>query len=170
MSILAEKRLAVGGVYKYEHIREGKVIDSWTQGNIVVDEGLIYILNTAVGNVSQQASWYIGLFKNNYTPLAADAAATFASAPVANEATTEYSEGTRPVFTPLVTNAKVISNTATAYTFTAAVDIYGGFLISDGTKGGTSGTLLSASKFASVRPMQIADTLNVGYELSIQDI
>jgi len=159
----------LGGRYFYEHLRNGEVIDRWEEPNIVVDEGLIYILNTAIGNVTQIPTFYLGLFKNNYTPIAGDTAAAFGGVGVANEANAEYDEATRPVFTPTATNAKVIANAATTFTFNTAVDIYGGFLISDAAKGGTLGTLVSASKFAAVRQMQILDELNVGYTLTIAD-
>ena len=162
--------LGVDGTFKYEHIRNGKVIDSWKEPNIVVDQGLIYMLNTGIGNVSQNSNWYIGLFQNNYTPLASDTAAIFPGAGAGNEATIEYDEATRPVFTPVATNAKVITNTSAAYTFNAATSIYGAFMISDSTKGGVSGTLLSASKFGAVRQMQALDVLNVTYELTIADV
>jgi hypothetical protein len=163
-----ELKFKIGGVFKYEHIRDGQVIDTWEEPNLVVDEGLNYALDAAFSAGSPITSWYIGLFKNNYTPLAANVAATFPGAGVANEATTEYSESTRPAWTEAGVTAKVITNTASpaVFTFASGVTIYGAFLISSSVKGGTSGKLAAASKFGSSRVMQIADVLNVTYALT----
>jgi hypothetical protein len=159
----------IGGIFTYEHIRDGKVIDTWQEPNLVVDEGLNYALDAAFSGGSPITSWYVGLFKNNYSPIAANVAATFPGAGVANEATTEYSESTRPAWTEAGVTSKVITNTASpaVFTFASAIVIYGAFLVSSSTKGGTSGKLAAASKFAASRSMQIADVLNVTYALTI---
>jgi len=159
----------VGGIFTYEHVRDGKVIDSWDQPNIVVDEGLNYILDAALSAGTPITTWYVALFKNNYTPIAANVAATFPGAGVANEATTEYSEATRPIWVEAGVTAKTITNTASpaVFTFASNIDIYGAFLISSSAKGATTGKLAAASKFSSVRSMLTADVLNVTYNLTI---
>lgn len=164
-----ENKLIVAGYFNYEHVRDGKVIDSWQEPNLVVDEGLNYTLDTAFSGGTASTNWYIGIFKNNYTPLAANVAATFPGVGVANEATTEYSETTRPSWTEAGVTAKSITNSASpaVFTFVSDVSIYGAFLVSTNTKGGTTGVLAAASKFASVRSMLTTDKLNVTYTLNV---
>ena len=164
-----EQIFKVGGVFTFEQVRDGKVVDTWTQDNIVVDEGLNYLLNSSLVAATPITTQYLGVFKNNYTPLAANVASTFTGSGVANEATTEYSESTRPVWNRVTATAKVVTNTASPATFTFAsgVTLYGAFLVSTNTKGGTTGTLIAASKFSSARVMLISDVLNVTYSLTI---
>jgi len=165
-------KFKIGGIFTYEHIRDGKVIDTWKEPNIVVNEGLNYILDAAFSAGSPLTSWYIALFKNNYTPIAANVAATFFGAGVANEATTEYSEATRVAWVEAGPSSQVISNSASpaVFTFASAISIYGAALVSSSAKAATSGKLAAASKFASVRVMQIADVLNVTYTLTITSV
>lgn len=159
----------IGGIFTYEHIRDGKVIDTWEEPNLVVDQGLNYALDSAFSGGTSITSWYVGVFKNNYTPTSVDVASTFAGAGVANEATTEYSESTRPAWTEAGVSSKTITNSASpaVFTFTSGVTLYGAFLISGSTKGGTTGTLAAASKFSSSRAMLSGDKLNVTYTLTI---
>ena len=71
-----EKNLKIGGVFTYSHIRDGKIIDTWEEPNIVVNEGLDYTLDSAFSAGTPITAWYLGLFKNNYTPQATDVALT----------------------------------------------------------------------------------------------
>lgn len=160
-----------GGFFVVEHVRNGEVIDTQISENIVVDEGLTHILDVALSGGSQDTTWFVGIFKNNYTPVAGNVASTFADAGVAGEATTEIDETTRPAWTEAGVTSKTITNSASPATFTAntTVSIYGAFLISDNTLGGTTGTLMAASKFSSVRNLLSTDVLNITYTLTIAD-
>lgn len=164
-----KQEFKIGGTFHFEQVRNGEVVDTWSEDNIVVNEGLNYVLGSAFAAVSPLTTWYIGLFKNNYTPAATDVAATFPGAGVAGEDTADYSEVTRPAWTQAGAASQTITNTASpaVFTFTAPISIYGAFLTSSNIKGGTSGKLAAASKFASVRAMLVADVLNVTYTLSI---
>jgi hypothetical protein len=164
-------KFKAGGFFTIEHVRNGEVIHTEDSTNIVVDEGLTYILDTALSAATQKTSWYIGIFKNNYTPIAGNVAATFAGSGVANEVSTEVDETARPAWTEAGVSSKTITNSASPAAFTAntSVSVYGAFLISDSTMGGTSGTLCAASKFSSVRNLLNTDVLNITYTLSIAD-
>jgi hypothetical protein len=164
-----DNKMKVAGYFNYEHIRNGEVIDTWQEPNLVVDEGLNYTLDAAFSGGSVSTNWFIGIFKNNYTPIASNVAATFPGAGVAGEATTEYSQATRPAWVEAGVSAKTITNTASpaVFTFTSTVSIYGAFLISNNVKGGTTGVLAAASRFASVRNMLATDALNVTYTLNV---
>jgi len=161
--------LKIGGIFNYEHIRNGEVIDNWSEPNIVVDEGLNYILGAGMAGSSALTNWYVGIFKNNYNPVSADVIATFPGSGVAGECTTEYNESNRPAWTTAGVSSKTITNTASpaVFTFNTPVLIYGGFLTSSNIKAGLTGKLAAASKFSSVRSMIVSDVLNVTYTLSI---
>jgi hypothetical protein len=58
--------------------------------------------------------------------------------------------GTRPTYDEAASAAQVTTNAASraSFVFNATKTIYGGFLISNSTKGGTTGTLFAAAQFA----------------------
>jgi len=163
--------LKVGGVFSYQHIRDGEIIAEGASPNIVVDEGLNYILDTALSAGTQLVGFNVGIFKNNYTPQATDVMATFAGAGVSGEIDSEVDETTRPVWTDAGVAAKALTNAASPAVFTAntTVNAYGAFLSSDSVLSGTSGSLIAAAKFTSVRALVDTDVLNVTYTLTIAD-
>ena len=163
--------LRIGGVFTVEHVRAGKVIGSEVIPNIVTNQGLDYFLGTALSGVTQNASHYIGIYSNNYTPQATDVMATFAGAGVANEITTQVDETARQAWVEPGVGAQTITNSASPAVFTAntTVSAYGAFLSSDNGMAGTAGTLVAASKFAAVRSLLNTDTLNVTYTINIAD-
>ena len=89
----------------------------------------------------------------------------------AGEVTAEVDEATRQAWSEAGVASKVLTNTASPAVFTANASIgaYGAFLSSTNTKGSTSGKLIAASKFSSVRNLLNTDTLNVTYTLTIAD-
>ena len=166
--IKGQGNLKVGGVFTFEHIRGGKVIASWEEDNIVVDEGLTYLLGNALdGATITLNNWYLGLFTGNYTPVNTDTSANIAAN--STETTAQYSEPNRVDWIEAGVSAKAIGNDASpaVFTFTdPTTNVYGAFLISENTKGGTTGVLLSASKFTSLRVMLATDVLNVKYTIT----
>jgi len=161
--------LNIGGTFTYEHVRDGNVIDTWKDENKVVDEGLTYVLGNALdGSTASITSWYIGLFKNNYTVLNTTTAANITAD--GGESQTDYSETGRPAWIEANVSALSITNSASpaVFTFTAVTTLlYGAFLISNATKGATTGTLLAASQFGASRTMLQNDILNVTYTVGI---
>lgn len=161
----------VGGVFGIQHIRNGEVIHEEAVPNIVVNEGLDYILDAALSGGAQTVAFYIGIFENNYTPQATNVMATFAGAGVAGEITTAIDEGSRPAWTEAGVTSRTITNSASPASFTAnaTVSSYGAFLSTNNTLGGTSGILIAASRFSAVRNLVATDVLNVTYTLTIAD-
>lgn len=161
--------LKLGGTFTFEQVRDGEVIDTWDQDNLVVNEGLDYTLAVSFdGATASLANWYVALFTGNYTPLSTDTAANIAGN--STETTTQYSEATRPAWVEAGVTSQTIGNTANpaVFTFTTASTlVYGSFLVSDSVKGGTSGILAAAARFTSVRTMLASDVLNVSYSLSV---
>lgn len=163
---LPAQSLHLGGRFHVEHYRNGRLIDEWDTKNVVTDEGINHALNVIFNGASQVPTWYIGLFINNYTPVSGDTAATFPSS--AGEATTQYSEGARQTYVEATSTAKSITNSANKATFTAAaaVTVYGALLSSIATKGGTTGVLMAAAKFATAKALEIGDQLLVTYTIN----
>lgn len=154
----------------YIHDVNGR--DMRVDHNLLPDEGLAYLLNTGLAKGAAQQSWYIALFSGNYTPTAGLTAATFvAQATEIVSASEGYSESTRPVWTPGTVTANALDNTAAKATFTIAtssqVDVHGAALLSDSTKGSTSGVLMSAAKFSRQRTLFNTDVFNLAYRVSL---
>ena len=139
--------------------------------NLVVNQGLQDMVAQYMAGAAYTATWYIGLYGSGATndPAAGDTAASHAGW----TEVTPYSNATRPVCTfgtATTANPSVITNSASPaiYTINDTATVGGAFLISDNTKGGTSGVLFSASDFASPgdRNVAAADTINVTYTFS----
>lgn len=167
--LVPRQGVLVGGVYSGVHIRDGRVIDEWEDHNLVVDEGLNALNDIMFHGAAQVGTWYIGLFEANYTPVAGVTAATIAAA--ATE-TTAYDETTRPAYDEAASASKVTTNAANkaTFTFNATKTIYGGFLISTATKGGTSGILFSAAKFGAAKSVVSGDQLLLTYAFTSSSI
>lgn len=163
--ILPPTGLLVGGRFDGEIIRKGKVIEKFSDRNLVVNEGLNSLLDIMFHASTQVTTWYLGVFEGNYTPVSSVTAATIASA--ATESTA-YSSATRPEYVEAAAASQSITNSASraSFTFNATKTIYGAFLISNNTKSGTTGTLFSAARFASSKAVESGDELLLTYTFS----
>lgn len=150
----------MGTTYLVEIVRKGEVIASETVHNLVPIEGLNHAVNVIMKQGAQAAAWYIGLFEGNYSPVPGDTAATFPTAAV--ECTT-YVPSTRPAFTSGSVAGGAVDNTAARaeFTFTSPKTIYGAFLSPAAAKGGVTGPLLSAARFADPKAVVVDDVLRI---------
>lgn len=167
--LLPSHKLLVGGKYHGQHIRDGKVIDEWEDDNLVVNEGLNALLDIMFHGTTQISPWYLGVFEGNYTPVAGVTAATIASA--ATECTA-YASATRPAYDEAAAASQVTTNSASraSFVFNATKTIYGAFLISNSTKGGTSGTLFSAARFSTSKSVVNLDELLLTYSFTASSV
>lgn len=156
----------VGGVFEYEHWRGGELLSVDKHKNIIVDQGLNHVLDVVLHGTTPVSPWYVGVFEGNYTPVAGDTAATF---PTNSTECTAYDEATRQEYVEAAAVSKSTSNSASkaTFTFNATKTIYGGFLVSVSTKGGTTGTLLAANRAAVAKSVTAADQLLIAYTISI---
>ncbi len=154
--------------------KDGNLKWSAEKKNLVVNVGLQYMAGTALdGATSRITSWYIGLYGAgaSNTPAASDTMAP-GGHPGWTENTT-YSNATRPAATfaaATTANPSVVTNTASKASFSinGTTTVGGAFLVSDNTKGGTTGTLFSASDFTGGdRSVVNGDTLQVTYTFSL---
>jgi len=127
-------------------------------GNLVVDEGLDDILDKYFKGSAYTAAHYIGL-KGTGAVAAGDTMAAHAGW----SELTPYSNATRPAYTTGAVSGQSIDNSGAVATFTinATATVVGAFLSTDGTKGGTAGTLFGGGDFAASRNVESNDTLEV---------
>lgn len=157
-------KLVVGGKFFGQHIRDGEVIDEFEDFNLVVNQGLNYLLNVAIQGQGQVTSWFVGLFSGNYTPQASDTAAN-----IAQNATewTGYQEATRQPYTTAASTAQQLTNSANVATFTQSNPgtVYGAFIVSNNQKSATTGTLIAAAQFGSAKTVAVGDLLALTYSI-----
>lgn len=168
-----EKARACGKYFAECRDKDGNL--KWTAegDNLVVNAGLQYMAGTALSNSAAQiTTWYIGLYGAgaSNTPAASD---TMSSHSGWTEIT-PYSDANRPTATfASATNANpsVVTNTSNKAVFNinATATVGGAFLVSNNTKGGSTGTLFSAADFQSPgdRSVVSGDVLSVTYQFSL---
>ena len=141
--------------------------------NLVVNEGMAHILNVALGATAKPAGYFLALFNGAASPQANWTAASFAAAASEIVSMTEgYTSPTRPAWTPPASTATAsIDNMAAVAHLTMAtagtLNVTGAALLTNSTRGGTTGALISASKYAATRVFQNGDTYDVGYRVSL---
>ena len=140
--------------------------------NLIQTEGLAHILNVAMGSTAKPAGYFLALFSGAAAPAANWTAASFAAAASEIVSLTEgYTSATRPAWTPTNTSTGSIDNMASVASVTIAtssqLNVTGAAMLTNSTRGGTTGVLVSATKYAAARVFQSGDTYEVGYRLSL---
>ncbi|ENX02615.1 hypothetical protein F900_01061 [Acinetobacter modestus] len=164
---LPRQGILVSGEY-FDRINGGE----WQHTcNLVVNEGLAHLLNVAMGSKAKAAGYYLALFSGATAPAANWTAANFAAVSSEIVSLTEgYTNATRPQWTPTDTTTNQIDNFAATATVTIAtssqLNVTGAALLTNNVRGGTSGTLISASKYSAARTFQDGDVYDIGYRLS----
>lgn len=138
----------------------GAVIDSETKANLIPNAALGHLLRAPFGDTSPVGSFYLGLFQGNFIPTPATTAADI---PINMVEFVGYSEANRPAWDKSFNAAATYDNFANKaeFTITQEKDIYGAFLVSDMTKAGNSGLLLSVVRFASPKPVSVGQTVRL---------
>lgn len=157
---------------RYVHSVNGQ--DERVDHNLIPTAGILYILDCALGADAQISNWYLAPFSGNVNPAASWTAANFtANASEITSNTEGYSNITRPQWTPGAAAAGVIGNLDAKAQFniicTTQINIAGAGLLSSNVKGGTTGTLVSAARFAQVRTVYTGDVFELGYEVELTD-
>lgn len=135
--------------------------------NLVTTVGKNNLLDNHLSGSSYTAAWFMGLIgATSYTsgPAAGDTAASHGGWVEAQG----YAAGTRPApsFSAASGGSKATSSNV-SFSINATETIKGCFLISNSTKGGTTGTLFSAGLFTGGdQPVVNGNTLNVSYTAS----
>ncbi len=138
--------------------------------NLITTEGANYLLSAGIANGTVYTTFYVAPFSGNVAVVDTLTAANF-TATQTELTNTHYSETTRVAFVEATPASKSTNNTVSPATFTAATDavtIWGVGLLSTSTKSATTGVLLSAAKYGSVRTLSTAgDTLGVKYTMTL---
>lgn len=139
----------LGFVWDISSVRGSEVVEERVH-NLVPTEGMNHILDVVLKSGAQKPNWYIALFEGDYTPTPTVTAANFTA--TATECVA-YTELNRVPWVAGAISAGALDNVASPalFSFTSNKTIYGAALISDNTKGGGIGTILSIVRFSSPR-------------------
>ena len=140
--------------------------------NLITTEGFAHMLNVGFGSTAKPAGYYLALFNGAAAPAANWTAASFAATAGEIVSMSEgYTSATRPQWSPANTSTGSIDNFATAASITIAtassLNVTGAAILTNSTRGGTTGALISATKYAAARVFQNGDIFEIGYRLSL---
>ena len=160
------------GRFIVECFRKGKLIWKEDVSNIITNEGLDAVLDIMLHASTQITVWYCTLVETDTTPAAGQTYAV----PVYTESTS-YDEATRPEYNEAASSSQSITNSANkaVFTISATKTMYGASIVGGGsaptTKGDTAGggTLFCYAKFATARPVEDNDIINLTYTLTGAD-
>lgn len=169
--ILVHSAIMARGTYVHS-VNGGQ--DEQRDHNLIPTQGIAHILAVIFGATAKITTWYLALQGGNVTPAAGWTAANYAAnASEINNSLQGYTEATRQAFVPGAVSGGKIGNLASRAVFTIAastpLSIYGAALLSSSTRGGTTGVLASASRFATTRVQNNGDTFECGYEIELTD-
>lgn len=147
--------------------------DDEEKKNLVVKEGLIHLLNVALGNTPKPAGYFLALFSGSTAPAHNWSAANFPT--VASELVSlseGYTLATRiPVTTTNASADTHIDNygSEVEVTFATAstINVTGTALLTASAKGATTGVLVSASLYPAPYTFQNGNTFKTGYRLEM---
>ena len=131
--------------------------------NLIVTEGLNYLLGAALRSTTPITSWHVAVFTGDVEPQASWTAANFSG-----NATefTQYAGSTRVPWTGGTVAAGAVDSFAAKASFESSIDgatLRGAALISSSSKGGTAGVLIGATRFPSAKSLDTGEILDVGY-------
>lgn len=161
------EELHASGRYEFECLApDGSIRWHETIDNLVVTVGKNNLLDNYFAGSAYTAAFFLGLVDGGSAPTFA-AGDTMASHAGWTENTT-YSNATRPAPTFNAASAGSKSTTATSFNINGTATVAGGFLTTNSTVGGTTGTLYSAGAFTGGnRSVVSGDTLNITYTASV---
>ena len=145
--------------------RDGKLMWSESIHNLVTTVGLNDSLDKHFKGSAYTAAWYVGLTDGTPSFAAGDTAASHAGW----DEVTAYDEANRQALTLGSVAAGSVDNTASKAVFTIDTNgtvIGGAFLISNNTKGGSTGVLYGGAAFTADRTLNDGDTLTVTVTLT----
>jgi len=165
-------KIRTGGIYIFDHYRNGEFLGRSTTHNIITLEGLKRSQDVMFHATTQTSPWYCGLGESN---TAADAAMNY-DVPVFTECTA-YTEATRPEYVEAAATNAPVTTTNTAnkatFTFNDTKTIYSAFLASVNTKGdhtaGANNVLYSYGLLSPARSVISGDVGYLTYALTSAD-
>ncbi len=143
--IVPERGLALGHYQVRCLDKQGRFKWENEFDNLVVNEGLDYLLDGGLANGTQITAWFVGLLATAPSPLA-----TWTATEIASNDFVDYSEANLQTWTPGAVSSQSVSNTASTADFSIDTNssvIGGAYLISTNAKDTPAGTLYSAGAF-----------------------
>lgn len=163
--LVPDNKLIFKNIFKLEHFRDGVLIGVDEFHNDIVTEGKNSLLDIMFGAVTQITSWYVGLIDNSGFSALSSADVMASHAGWAEF--TNYSQAARVQWSPAAASGGAVSNTSSlVFDITGTGNLYGGFVCSNSTKGGTIGKLWATAPFNTVKPVANADQIKLTYSVS----
>lgn len=162
----------LSGKYHFDHVRDGVVIDSWDEENIVPLEGLNFILNVlSQAGTTKINTWYMAIGTGAYTAASTDTGANIVGAGRANE-TSAYAEATRQALVLPASTSAALTNSASKAVFTAnaGITVTNAFVVSTSPKADVTGTLISSLKLTVSKALVSGDQLVATFTLSATSV
>lgn len=148
-----------------ELLRSFREDDGLLIRNSVVDTGINDNENVYFAGSTQRNPWYFLLVDNS--GFSAFSASDTSASHSGWAEFTSYSESVRQTWSVGTASAKTITGTASsAFTMSGSAAIKGAALISNNTKGGTTGQLWSEGAFGVVQSLVTSQVLRVNYTLT----
>lgn len=149
---------------------DGSVAEDWAVPNAATTVGLNSLLDVGFRAQTQITAWYVGLI-NGSGYSAVSSADTMSSHSGWTEYTA-YTETNRQQWSPSAASGGVITNSSvvTVTNGGSAGSIQGMFLVSNNTKGGTTGTLYSTAVEASPRSLAAGATFQMYYTVTLTPV
>jgi len=160
------EKLPLKGAFKIDHFdQEGNHLGTYNMPNGIVDVGINYLLDAGFNGGTQNSTLYMGLIDNSgFSSL--NAADTMGSHAGWTEAV-GYTEAGRPEWDAGAAASRQVTNADTTnFSINGTATMYGIFITTVNTKGGTTGILWSTAAFSSTVATSNGDTLKVTYTVS----
>jgi len=165
--VLSDMLPLIGRFNPVEHWRGSELIAKYDVLNDITNEGKNKIFNVMFNTDTQIAnsSWYIGLISaSGFSALAPTD--TMASHAGWTELT-NYTQANRPAWGSVTSTAQSVTNSTPAqFDLNATATAKGLFVVSNNTKGGTSGVLWTTAQFSSDIPVVNGDQLKTTYTVN----
>lgn len=170
-AVFGEGKLPIGGHFIVEcWSPEGTLRWQDIAENGVTDAGITSLLNIMFRSGTQITTWYLGLIDNAGFVALASGDTSASHSGWSEVATGNISNSVRPTWSPGAPSSGAIVNGTTVdfnMINTSSLTVKALFLISDSTKGGTSGTLFSTAAFTGgTQATNNGDTLKVTYTVA----
>jgi hypothetical protein len=166
--IINDGLVPLGLVYEGEILLpDGRVISAGPPTkNLVPQAGVNHFVGLLRGTTAPISAWYIGVYEGNFVP---SMSTTAADLPLLAQESQAYSEAARPVWGNTYDGVGSISsrNSRADFTFTADKRLHGAFVISNSSKGGNSGLLLSIVRFQSPIDVPAGSVYRLGASLAL---
>lgn len=151
--------------YRKQKSGRMKLIDRDQCVNGIVTVGKNSLFDVYFRAQTQLTAWYFGLIDDTGTP-SLSAADTMSSHAGWTEFT-DYDEATRVQWSPdAAASGSITNGTASTFNINATGDLYGMFLASNSTKGGTTGTLWATAAYSSSKSVVDTDQVKLIYTIN----